>query len=103
MEEVRERRVLKLWVRISMIIIISIGIFLPLLGMYINITHNKKETNKKLYTATINKSVRYKVNLYNNSFTDTTEMDENKVYISDLVKNINFNILYSYSGNKNTK
>ena len=103
MEEVRERRVLKLWVRISMFIIISIGIILPLFGMYVNIKHTKKETNKTLYTANINKNAKYKVSLYNNSFTDTTEMEEDKVYISDLVKNINFNILYSYSGNKSTK
>ena len=87
-----------LWVRILMSVIISVGIFLPLLGIYLNYINGKTTESGKLYTASINKNSTYKVNLYDNSFVDTTEMKENKVYISDLVKNIDMNMIYSYSG-----
>ena len=87
-----------LWVRILMIIIISVGIFLPLLGIYLNYINGKTTESGKLYTANINRNATYKVNLFDNSFVDTTEMKEDKVYISDLVKNIEMSMMYSYSG-----
>lgn len=99
MKEVQKKNFFELlWFRILISIIISVGIFLPLLGIYLNYLDNKTTNNKKLYTASINKNTTYKVNLYDNNFVDETEMKEDKVYISDLVKNIDMNMIYSYSG-----
>lgn len=98
----RKRPTLKIWVRILLSIIISLGIFLPLLEIYLNSIKIKSVPTKTLYTYILNKNVDYKVQLYENNFTDENEMDANKVYISDLVKNIKLKFAYTYSGTEAT-
>lgn len=101
-DNTRTRRTLKMWVRVSLALIISIGIFLPLLGIYLNLITVKIKNNNKIYTATINKNSNYKVYLFDNTFVNETEMNEGQVYIADLVKNIKFNFMYTYSGTKDS-
>ena len=94
----RKRPTLKLWVRIVLSLILSLGILLPLLEIYLNSIKIKNVPTEVLYTSVINKNVDYKVRLYENNFTDENEMSKNKVYIADLVKNIDLNFSYTYSG-----
>ncbi len=98
----RKHHTLRLWVRITMALIITSGIFLSLLGIYLGSVIKKPEENKKIYNSTINKNVAYKVYLFNNNFVDKNEMDSNQIYIADLVRNIKFNFMYTYSGTNRT-
>lgn len=100
--EERKRPTLKMWVRVSLIIVISLGMFIPLLEIYLNSIEKKQYNNKKIYSYQINQNTDYKVQLYDNNFVDETEMESNKIYIADLTKNINLNINYTYSGTKKT-
>lgn len=103
-QNIRKRPKLKLWVRLILSIIIIIGIFLPLFEISIHsIKVNNSNTNDIIYTYRVDKNLNYKVQLYENNFTDNTEMGANKVYISDLVKNIKTNFSYVYSGTNKTK
>ncbi len=97
MDTERKRHTLKLWVRISLAVTISIGILFPLLEIYLTIVTVKVQKKNKIYTSTIDQNVNYKVSLFDNTFVNTTEMEEDQIYISDLVKNINFNFMYTYS------
>ena len=96
----RKRPTLKMWVRVSLTIIISLGIFIPILEIYLNSIEKKQYNNKKIYSYQINQSADYKVQLFDNTFTDEQEMESNKIYIADLTKNINLNLGYTYSGTK---
>ena len=96
----RKRPTLKMWVRIVLSIVLSLGILLPLLEIYLNSIEVKNVPTKVMYTNIVNKNTDYTVQLYENNFTDETEMKSNKVYIADLVKNIKFNFIYTYSGSK---
>ena len=98
----RSRPTLKMWVRIILTIIISLGIFIPILEIYLNSIERKQYNNKKIYSYQINQSSNYKVQLFDNTFTDEQEMAANKIYIADLTKNINLNLGYTYSGTKKT-
>ena len=98
----RKTPTLKLWVRIAVTMILSLGIILPLLTLYLSSVRDKNVPTEILYTSTINKNVDYTVQLYENTFIDETEIDANKVYIADLVKNIKLNFSYTYSGTKPT-
>lgn len=96
---IRKRPTLKLWVRLVLSIVIISGIFIPIFEIILNsIEVNNTSNGDILYAYNTDKNLTYKVKLYDNSFTDTTEMEENKIYISDLVKNINTNFAYTYSG-----
>lgn len=98
----RRRPTLKLWVRIFLIIVISLGIFLPLVEIYLNSIETSQKKSEKIYTYKITQLTDYKVNLFDNSFVDKNQMGSNKVYISDLVNNIKINFKYNYSGTKAT-
>ncbi len=100
--EKRERRKLKLWVRVLLLIIIALGLFLPIIGIYKNQTTVEKGKRTKLYSATINKNSDYKVELFDNKFIDGDEMSSDQVYISDLVKNIDLDLYYTYNGTDNS-
>ena len=77
----RKRPTLKMWVRVSLTIIISLGIFIPILEIYLNSIEKKQYNNKKVYSYQINQSADYKVQLFDNTFTDEQEMASNKIYI----------------------
>ena len=59
----RKRPTLKMWVRVSLTIIISLGIFIPILEIYLNSIEKKQYNNKKIYSYQINQSADYKVQL----------------------------------------
>lgn len=102
-QSVRKRPTLKLWVRLLLSITVMLGIFLPLFEIGINsIKVKNTTTNESIYTYRTDKNLNYKVQLYDNTFTDDTEMEANKIYISDLVKNIRTNFSYTYSGTNKT-
>ena len=46
----RKRPTLKLWVRLTLSIIISLGIFLPIFEIYLNSIKVKNTSTKVLYT-----------------------------------------------------
>lgn len=96
----RNRRSLKMWVRISLIIIISLGIFIPSIKIYFNEVKIKNEEKKLKYSSNVNRNVDYKVQLYDNNFLDKNEMEKNQIYIAELVKNISLNFIYTYSETK---
>lgn len=99
----RKRPTLKLWVRLLLSISVILGIFIPLFEIVINsIKVKNTSTGDTIYTYSTDQNLNYKVQLYDNSFTDQTEMEANKIYISDLVKNINTNFSYTYSGTSKT-
>ncbi len=101
-ESIRERKKLNLWLRVILIIIICMGIFLPIIGI-IKITSTIKNNNKKvIYSSTINRNSNYKVELYDNNYIDQKEMGADHIYISDLVKNIKFDLFYTYSATDKT-
>jgi hypothetical protein len=86
---------------------LALGFFLiaamciSLLQIIFAIIYVNKQTDKILYTYNINQKADYNVELYDNNFVDTTIMESGKVYISDLVKQINFKFVYAYSGTAN--
>lgn len=98
----RKQHTLRLWVRVTMALIIACGIFLSLLGIYLGTIIKKPKDSKKIYSASIHKNVDYKVYLFDNNFVDKKEMGKNQIYISDLVNQIKFNFMYTYSGTNKT-
>ncbi len=100
MEE-RKHRSLKLWVRITLFLILICGITIPIFTFLFFI--NQKQPKKLIYASNINQDINYNVLLFDNNFVNTTTMDENQIYISDLVKNIKLNFNYNYSATKHSK
>lgn len=56
-----------------------------------------------LYAYNINRNVNYTVNLKENPFFETSTLEMNKTYISNLVDTIDMDFSYSMSGNKKAK
>ena len=79
----RKQHTLRLWVRVTMALVIFCGIFLSLLGIYLGTVIKKPQDSKKIYSASIHKNVDYKVYLFDNHFVDQKQMDKNQIYISD--------------------
>ena len=93
-----KKKVLKRWVRISLFLIVLI---LASIGLRILIlSYNKPETAELIYSYNINQNLDYKVELYENSYTETNTLDADENYIADLIKNINATFKYNYSGSK---
>ena len=99
-ENITKRKVLKKWVRISLVIVI---IVIAIAAFYIisrsfNTLKTKEENISYFYK--VNQNIDYKVNLYDNSFIDSTSLGKGEMYISDLVRNIEADMSYKYSGSK---
>ena len=92
-----KRKVLKKWVRVSLLIIILIILFL---SIFIIKKSLEKEEVEELYNYNISPQVDYRVKLFENSFIDSEYLEENGSYISDLVDKIEVNYLYKFTGSK---
>lgn len=97
-----KRRVLKKWARFSIMSIVIIFFACSIHIIYNSFNHNKQLINKLLYSYNIKQNIDYNVSLFNNSYIDTNTLGENETYISDLVKQININYKYDFSGSKLT-
>lgn len=97
----KRKNVLRTGVRLTLGFVLIAAMCISLLQIVLSIIHVNKQTDKILYTYNINQKADYNVELYDNNFVDTTTMESGKVYISDLVKQINFKFLYAYSGTAN--
>jgi len=97
----KRKNVLRLGVRLTLGFVLIAAMCISLLQIILSMTFVNKEKDKILYTYNINQKANYNVELYDNNFIDTTTMESGKVYISDLVKQINFKFMYAYSGTAN--
>lgn len=97
----KRKNVLRLGVRLTLGFVLIAAMCISLLQIILSIVNVNKQTDKVLYTYNINQKANYNVELYDNNFIDTTTMESGKVYISDLVKQINFKFMYAYSGTAN--
>ncbi len=101
MQNYKRKNVLRPVVRLTLGFVLIAAMCISLLQIALSISYVNKQTDKILYTYNINQKADYNVELYDNNFVDTNTMESGKVYISDLVKQINFKFLYVYSGTAN--
>lgn len=95
------RKVLKKWVRFTLFVIIITFFALAIFLMSSSINSIEKSKKKEvLYSYNINQDLDYKVSLYDNSFIESDYLKKDELYISDLVKSIDINYKYNYSGSK---
>ncbi len=100
-ENYKRKKILRPGVRLTLGFVLIAAMCISLLQIISAISYVNKQKDKVLYTYNINQKANYSVELYDNNFVDTTIMESGKVYISDLVKQINFKFLYTYSGTAN--
>lgn len=95
-----KRKVLKKWARYSLLGII-ITFFISSIVIILT-SFNKPDKNKDilLYSYNINQDLDYKVSLYDNSYIETNYLGKDDTYISDLIKEIEIDYKYDYSGSK---
>ncbi len=86
--------------RFLLAFIILACIFISVFLMQLSLKKEKSQGQDLLYTYNINQNLDYKVYLYDNSFIDDPYLKPGQMYVSDLVKNIELNFLFNYSGNK---
>lgn len=95
-----KRKVLKKWVRMSLL---SVILLIYLSSFYMILTSFKKpdeNENLLLYSYLVKQDLDYKVNLYDNSYIENKFLGENETYIADLIKEIEVDFNYSFSGSK---
>lgn len=100
MKKKKEKYILKPWIKKGIIILLLLGVIFPSIRLYINNSPHHKKKDNSIYNAKIDKNVDYKIQLYDNNFVENNEMGADQVYISDLVKNIKLELLYTYSAAK---
>lgn len=104
MKKTSTRRVLKKWVRYSLLFIIAIiltaGVLLIYKGFYLAPTEENKSI---LYNNHISQNVDYVVNLNKNSFIQESSLGKNNTYIADLIKNIDLHLIYQFSSQEKHK
>lgn len=98
--EKRHMRILKKWVRMSLLAIIIL-IILSSLNL-IKYSHIKAKKVPIEYFYNIKQNVDYKTYLHENSFVEQEYLTKDDMLMADLIKNININLNYSYSGSKIT-
>ena len=65
---------------------------------------NMKTSTKEIYQYTNRFNYDYNVNLISNQYMTNDEIKDKKLaYVTDLIKNINLDLNYEYSANKNSK
>ena len=95
-----KRKVLKKWVRFSLLgIIVSFFVF-SIIIILTSFNKSDKDEDILLYSYNINQDLDYKVNLYDNSYIETNYLGKDDTYISDLIKEIEIDYKYDYSGSK---
>ncbi len=95
-----KRKVLKKWVRFSLLGIIITFFMSSLFIIYKSINKPDKNISIILYSYLIKQDIDYKVNLYDNSYIDSNYLGRDETYISDLIKQIEIEYKYNYSGSK---
>ena len=95
-----KRKVLKKWARYSLLGII-ITFFISSIVIILT-SFNKPDKNEDmlLYSYNINQDLDYKVNLYDNSYIESSYLGKEETYISDLIKEIEIDYTYKYAGSK---
>ena len=82
------------------IIIMFIIFLLSLFCMYISSKNINLQDDKFLYSNSINKDIEYKVNLMENNYINKSYLEEDKTYISELVKSIDTKFKYDFRTSK---
>lgn len=96
--EIRRTKVLKKWVRFSLLMIIVVVLFASLILIKNSFTAPTKASIE--YSYNIKQNVDYKVYLYENTFMDKEFLGKDEIYIADLIKNMEISFNYDYSGSK---
>lgn len=96
--EMIRKKVLKKWVRFSLAFIILI-IFLVSIKM-ISDSFTFVSPKKIEYAYNIKQNIDYKVYLFDNSYIDAEYIEKDELYMADLIKNIDIEFKYNYSGSK---
>lgn len=91
----------KPWFRVALAVALFSGMILSIIEIWLSMKRVNESNGDLLYSYKINENIKYSVDLFENNFIDTTTMEEGKTYISDLIKQINMNFIYTYSGSKN--
>ena len=95
-----KRKVLKKWVRFSLLGIIITLFISSLIIMLKSINKPDKNASIILYSYLIKQDMDYKVNLYDNSYIESNYLGKDETYISDLIKQIEMEYKYNFSGSK---
>lgn len=96
-----KRTVLKLWVRVLLFLVIVLIFISGIRIIYRGFELKRKSTQKEvIYTYHIDQQVDYKVNLNKNSFIEVPYLEKNETYITDLIKNMDLNFQYYFSGSR---
>ena len=84
---------------ISLIVIVFFAFFEVIRS--IRIDTNDVKQRKEIYKYTNKGDLDAKVNLKDNQYIEQDEVIEGQVYLSDLISNIDMNVIYDYTGSKN--
>jgi len=95
-----KKKKLKKWVRYSLLGVVIILFLSATLMVTSSIQYGNKKSENILYSYHISQDLDYKVNLYKNSFIDSEYLEKGQSYISDLIKSIDVNFGFNYSGSK---
>lgn len=95
-----KRKVLKKWARYSLLGIIIVFFMSSIAIILTSFNKTKENEDVLLYSYNINQDLDYKVNLYDNSYIESSYLGKDDTYISDLIKEIEIDYKYDYSGSK---
>ena len=95
-----KRKVLKKWVRFSLLGIIVAFFVSSIIIILTSFNKKNKDEDIILYSYNINQDLDYKVSLYDNSYIESNYLGKDDTYISDLIKEIEIDYKYDYSGSK---
>ena len=85
--EIKRRKVLKKWVRLTLLIIIIVVFFASF--SLIKSSFKTPEVAPIEYSYNVKQNVDYKVYLYDNSFIEEEYLGPNEMYMADLIERIN--------------
>lgn len=95
-----KRKVLKTWVRFSLLVVIITFLIFSITIIFTSFNNSNKAEGVVLYSYNINQDLDYRVYLYDNSYIESDYLGKNGTYISDLIKEIEIYYKYDYSGSK---
>lgn len=100
MKKKKFKLVLKPWVRVVMLIILTVLFSFSIYNIYYGYNPNKNNLSK--YTYTRNSDADYKVYLLKNDFYEEKFLPKGKSYTADLIDYIMVDFKYLYNGSQNT-
>lgn len=95
-----KRKVLKKWARYSLLGIIVTFFVSSVVIILTSFNKDDQDADILLYSYNINQDLDYRVNLYDNSYIESNYLGKNDTYISDLIKEIEIDYKYNFSGSK---